>query len=59
MRGKFYIHRREGVFYACLVNKEMGFPMSARSTGERDRDGSLIVVSGWLRDGLPEGRGGV
>ncbi|MDR0760733.1 MAG: integrase, partial [Treponema sp.] len=27
--------------------------MSARSTGERDRDAALIVVSGWLRDGLP------
>jgi integrase len=31
--------------------------MSARSTGERDRDAALIVVSGWLRDGLP-GRDG-
>jgi integrase len=31
--------------------------MSARSTGERDRDAALIAVSGWLRDGLP-GRGG-
>jgi hypothetical protein len=27
--------------------------MSARSTGERDRDAALIVVSGRLRDGLP------
>jgi hypothetical protein len=27
--------------------------MSARSTGEKDRDAALIVVSGWLRDGLP------
>ncbi|MDR1445579.1 MAG: integrase, partial [Treponema sp.] len=27
--------------------------MSARSTGEHDRDAALIVVSGWLRDGLP------
>jgi integrase len=31
--------------------------MSARSTGESDRDAALIVVSGWLRDGLP-GKGG-
>jgi hypothetical protein len=31
--------------------------MSARSTGERDRDAALLVVSGWLRDGLP-GRDG-
>jgi integrase len=53
MRRKFYMHRRGGVFYACLVNQETGFPMSARSTGERERDAALIVVSGWLRDGLP------
>jgi hypothetical protein len=31
----------------------MGLPMSARSTGECARDAALIVVSGWLRDGLP------
>jgi hypothetical protein len=53
MRRKFYLHKRRGVFYACLVNQETGLPMSARSTGERDRDAALIVVSGWLRDGLP------
>ncbi|MDR0383219.1 MAG: hypothetical protein LBH50_04460 [Spirochaetaceae bacterium] len=57
MRRKFYMHRRGGVFYACLVNQETGLAMSARSTGERDRDAALIVVSGWLRDGLP-GKGG-
>ena len=57
MRRKFYMHRRGGVFYACLVNQETGLSMSARSTGERDRDAALIVVSGWLRDGLP-GRDG-
>jgi hypothetical protein len=57
MRRKFYLHKRGGVFYACLVNRETGLPMSARSTGERDRDAALIVVSGWLRDGLP-GAGG-
>jgi hypothetical protein len=57
MRRKFYMHKRGGVFYACLVNQETGLSMSARSTGERDRDATLIMVSGWLRDGLP-GRDG-
>jgi integrase len=57
MRRKFYLHKRGGVFYACLVNQETGLPMNARSTGERDRDAALLVVSGWLRDGLP-GRDG-
>jgi hypothetical protein len=46
-----------GVFYACLVNQETGLAMSARSTGERDRDAALIVAAGWLQDGLP-GKGG-
>jgi hypothetical protein len=58
MRRKFYLHRRGGVFYACLVNQETGLAMSARSTGERDRDAALIVVSGRLRDGLPDRDGG-
>jgi hypothetical protein len=31
--------------------------MSVRSTGERDRDAALIVVSGWLRDGWPDKNG--
>ena len=57
MRRKFYMHKRGGVFYACLVNQETGLSMSARSTGESDRDAALIVVSGWLRDGLPEKNG--
>jgi hypothetical protein len=57
MRRKFYMHKRGGVFYACLVNQETGLPMSARNTGERGRDAALIVISGWLRDGLP-GRDG-
>jgi integrase len=57
MRRKFYMHKRKGVYYACLVNQETGLPMTARSTGEKDRDAALIVVSDWLRDGLP-GRGG-
>ena len=53
MRRNFYLYKREGVFYARLVNQETGLAMTARSTGERDRDAALIVVSGWLRDGLP------
>jgi hypothetical protein len=50
------MHKRGGVFYVCMINQETGLSMSARSTGERDRDAALIVVSGWLRNGLP-GRG--
>jgi hypothetical protein len=61
MRRKFYLHKRGGVFYVCLVNQETGLAMSARSTGERDRDAALIVVRlapGRLAEqgrGTPEG----
>jgi hypothetical protein len=55
---RFYLHKRGGVFYACLVNQETGERTSARSTGERDKESAMIAVSGWLRDGIP-GRGGV
>jgi integrase len=58
MRRKFYLHTRKGIFYACLVNQTTGLPMSARSTGERDRDAALVVVAGWLKDGLPIRRNG-
>jgi integrase len=51
------MHKRGGIFYACLINQETGLPMNARSTRERDRDAALIVVSGWLRDGLPDKNG--
>jgi hypothetical protein len=37
MRRKFYMYKRGGVFYACLVNQETGLPMGARSTRENDR----------------------
>jgi hypothetical protein len=57
MRRKFYMHKRAGVFYACLVNQENGLPMSARSTGERDRDAALIVVSGTCRERMENGGG--
>jgi hypothetical protein len=48
MEKPFYLHKRGGVFYACLVNQE---------TGERDKESAMITVSGWLRDGLPDKSG--
>jgi hypothetical protein len=57
MGKPFYLHKRGGVFYACLVNQETGERMSARSTGERDKEAAITEVYGWLREGVP-GRGG-
>jgi hypothetical protein len=64
MRRKFYLHKRGGVFYACLVNQETGLSMSARSTGERGPGygayrGVRLAEGRITRQGrgTPEGRG--
>jgi integrase len=49
MRRKFYMHKRGGVFYACLVNRETGLSMSARSTGERRKVEAAFDLDGILR----------
>ena len=55
-RRKYYLHQRNGIFYAELVDQTTGRKLSARSTGEADRDAALLKVAEWLRDGLPVGR---
>jgi hypothetical protein len=50
----FFTRRRnDSKTFLFSINPASGLSMNARSTGERDRDAALIVVSGWLRDGLP------
>jgi hypothetical protein len=34
---RYYLHMRNGVFYAALINQENGLPLTAKSTGTRDR----------------------
>jgi hypothetical protein len=51
---KYYLHtRNNGIFYAELVNSETGTKMTAHSTGKRSPDEAIIVVAGWLNNGLP------
>ena len=50
----FYIHRRNGVYYAELINPATGSKLTAKSTGKTDRDEALITVAQWLRDGIPK-----
>jgi integrase len=49
------LHTRNGVFYAELVNPE-GRKLAARSTGQTTEDEALLVVAGWLKNGVPTGR---
>lgn len=54
---RFYLHtRKNGIFYAELVDPATGRKMSAKSTGTASRDEALLVVARWLSDGVPTGR---
>jgi hypothetical protein len=44
MRRKYYLHKRNGIFYAELVDPQTGCKLPARSTGTSDRDDALLVV---------------
>ncbi len=49
MRRKFYLHKRNGIYYAELVD-----PISGKKlTKESHRDNALLIVSDWLKNGLP------
>jgi len=53
---RYYLHTRNNVFYAELVNPETGKRLTARSTGKTERDDAMLVVAQWLRDGIPVGK---
>lgn len=53
---RFYLHRRNGIYYAQLVDPATGRAVTARSTGTRNRDDALLVVADWLKNGVPAGR---
>jgi len=53
---RYYLHTRNGVFYAALINQETGLPLTAKSTGTRDRDEALLIISDWLKNGIPNGK---
>jgi integrase len=55
---RFYLYERRGIFYAALINQETGKPLPGKSTGKRDRDSALLVIAGWLKNGIPQDRGG-
>jgi integrase len=52
---RYYLHTRHGIYYAELVTPE-GRKLTARSTGEKTEDEALLVVAGWLKNGVPTGR---
>jgi integrase len=52
---RYYLHTRNGIFYAELVSPE-GRKLAARSTGTTTEDEALLVVADWLKNGVPSGR---
>jgi len=40
---RYYLHTRNGVYYAALINQETGLPFTAKSTGTRNRDEALFI----------------
>ncbi|GHT80070.1 hypothetical protein FACS1894130_10580 [Spirochaetia bacterium] len=53
---RFYLYERRGIFYAALINQETGQPLTAKSTGKRDRDSALLVIADWMKNGIPQGK---
>lgn len=53
---RFYLHKRDEIYYAELVDPKTGKKLTAKSTGKESRDDAVIVVNDWLRDGVPDGR---
>jgi hypothetical protein len=52
---RYYLHTRNGIFYAELVTPE-GRKLAARSTKKTTEDEALLVVADWLKNGVPTGR---
>jgi integrase len=52
---RYYLHTRNGIFYAELVTPE-GRKLTARSTGKTTEDEALLIVAEWLKYGVPSGK---
>jgi integrase len=49
----FYLHKRQGIYYAELVDPKTGRRLTAKSTRATCRDDAVIVVYDWLKNGVP------
>jgi hypothetical protein len=51
---RYYLHARNGVFYAALIDQETVLPLTAISTCTRNRDEALLIIADWLKNGIPK-----
>jgi integrase len=53
-KDRFSLFRRGSIWYVQFYNPQTQKYLSARSTGETNRNAALLIVAQWLRDGLPD-----
>ncbi|MCF7933590.1 MAG: tyrosine-type recombinase/integrase [Spirochaetia bacterium] len=52
--SRYSLFKRGKIYYAQIKNPDTGKYFSARSTGQTEESEALLIVSDWLRNGLPE-----
>jgi integrase len=59
MGRSFYLYPgKNGTYQAEILNPETGERVCFRNTGTKSRDEAVMLVSGWLRDGIPKRKRG-
>ena len=53
-RKLFYLSKHKDIWYARIIDQKTGKELSARSTGQTNRDLAVMTVSSWLANGIPE-----
>ena len=54
MRREFYLHKRKnGIFYVEFINPENGKKLSAKSTGETEKQKAMLKAEFWKENGIP------
>ena len=54
MGRSFYLYpNKSGTYLAEILDPQTGARVCFRSTGKKSRDDAVMVVSDWLRDGIP------
>jgi hypothetical protein len=51
---QYYLHTRKRIFYVQFTDAATKKRLTALSTGKDKRDDALIVIAGWLKDGIPQ-----
>jgi len=53
MGRSFYLYPKNGTYHAEIIDPETGAKICYRTTGTKNRDEAMLIVAGWLRDGIP------